>query len=82
MKQPEMTWNDLQQARNDLKPPTANKKRSQETTYSEQETTWNDPQPVRHNLGHNNNLNLPTARKRRLEATKNKQILGLFYNMV
>ena len=38
----ETTWNDLQQARNDLKRPT--------TTYNYQETTWNNPKRVRHNL--------------------------------
>ena len=37
-----MTWNELKQ-------PTANKKRP-EMTYNKQQTTWNNPQQVRHNL--------------------------------
>ena len=38
-----MTWNNL-------KRPTANKKRPEKTYTNKQETTWNDPQRVRHNL--------------------------------
>ena len=38
LKPPKMIWNNLQQAKNDLKGPTASKKQP-ETTYNEQEMT-------------------------------------------
>ena len=59
-------WDDLNQARNDLKQPTTSKKYLK-TTYNKQETTWNKLEWAR------NNLKRPTIIKKRLETTSNKQ---------
>ena len=56
-----MTWNDLQQARNDLKRPTASKKRT--------ETTWNNLERAR------NDMIRPTTSKEQSETTCKEQIL-------
>ena len=40
-KQPETTWNNLEQERNDMKRPTVSKKQP-ETIYNNEGTTWNN----------------------------------------
>ena len=60
----ESTWNNLQQARNDLKWPTTSKKWL-EMTYNEQETTWNNLEWAR------NDMKRPTVSKKRPKTTYN-----------
>ena len=64
LKWPETNWNNLQQARNNLKWLTTSKKRP-EMTYNEQETTWNDLQQAR------NDLKWPVMSKKQPETTWN-----------
>ena len=62
----ETTWNDLQQARYDLKQPATSKKQP-ETTYNEQETTWNDLQQPEKTYSKEMTWKWPTTGKKQPE---------------